>query len=274
MSYFDSLLGEESATRTAKKSGGTGSYFDSLLGDGGAQAEDVQEPEAQEFGFDVPSPTAPKRIGFQTTDAASQFSSALEAGDFSVTPEADPITGGYDRAPDKWKYKQTLSNTELAHLAQTRPESKGVGSVSEAEKERQRKANSAKLAPGSVQYVPDTAFEAPGKSYTEQEMRVEKSKGSISGTATAKVKNVLDDVFGESEQERVERSQMEAQNLIERSDREYARRATIGREFEEAARNPVDETTGGEFYKALKQGLIRDVPRSFFSSVEAITAGD
>lgn len=83
----------------------------------------------------------------------------------------------YDLAQDKWKFKQTLTDTELTKIAKDRPESVSFGSISEEEKAKQRQQNTAKLAPGSLTYIPDTKLEAPsGVSLTEPEMRVEQAK--------------------------------------------------------------------------------------------------
>jgi hypothetical protein len=64
------------------------------------------------------------------------------------------------------------------------------------------------------------------------------------------------------------------QSMIESSARAGERTKTIS-EYTAKTASPTTTnnlTRGGEFYKSLKQGLIRDVPRGFFGSIEAITA--
>ena len=279
MGVFDSYLDEKP---TSGKKATSGGVFDSYLGETVTEEPRREDPSELSVKFDKPSITA-RKLFRATPDAGADFASAISSGDFSVsgTPKQEPkknavdqVTRGYDQAPDKWKFKQTLTKTELARLDQTRPEHKEFGSVSETEKERQRKAYSAKIEPSLIQPVTGTSFEAPGKSFSEAEMRIEKAKGSITGTVGAKTKNLWDDVFGDTETEKAVSAQQRGADLIASSERETARRATISKEVEEASKKPLDPTTGGEFYKALKQGALRDVPRSFFSSVEAITSGD
>jgi hypothetical protein len=86
----------------------------------------------------------------------------------------------------------------------------------------------------------------------------------------AKILNAFDNFTQDSQTKEYLKNQERSQSLIESSERLTQRKKTIS----EYTPGEVSPTTGGEFYKSLKQGLIRDVPRGFFGSIEAITAGD
>lgn len=98
----------------------------------------------------------------------------------------EKIQSQYDAAPDKWKFKQTLSNSELAMLNVSRPANKKFGSISEEEMARQRKENTAILAPGIISPLVSkdnpreyakTFLNAPsGNRLTDAEMRIENAK--------------------------------------------------------------------------------------------------
>lgn len=85
---------------------------------------------------------------------------------------------------------------------------------------------------------------------------------------------MFDSLFEDTESEKAVELQERGAELIESAERKKRQRATVEKEIAEAEKKPMDPTTGGEFWKALKQGALRDVPRGFFGSIEAITAGD
>lgn len=134
MGVFDSYLDEKP---TSGKKATSGGVFDSYLGETVTEEPQIETPSKPPVSFSRPSPTARKPFGASPSGAMDEFTSDISSGDFAVsgtpTPKPkknvpDKVTRGYDTAIDKFKFKQTLSNTELARLDQTRPEHRDFGS--------------------------------------------------------------------------------------------------------------------------------------------------
>jgi hypothetical protein len=121
MGIFDEDLSPELRTTTAKKTTAKPSgMFDDFL------TVETPSPEVKLPVFSEPSPIAPKT--YKAPDysfkpkAVEDFSAALKTGNVKVSGDST-IAQSYDAAPDKFKYKQTLSNSEIEQLKKERPDS-------------------------------------------------------------------------------------------------------------------------------------------------------
>lgn len=219
----------------------------------------------------------------------SEFVSNLKPEELDKLSErlrTDKIIAQYDAAPDKWKFKQTLSDTELAILNTSRPENKKFWSISEEEIARQRRENTARLTPGILSPLASkdnpkeyakTFLNAPWTSLTEAEMRIENAKGSISWTIGARVANMFDSITKDTPAKDIVTNQNRSSNLIESSERRIQQEKNIWAYLAKNTDVPEPttawgDTWKGEWWKALKQGILRDVPRGFFSSIEMATS--
>lgn len=72
----------------------------------------------QDNSFNIPSYKPP-------TD---NFTESLKSGNFKVTGDS-LVSKLYDQAPDKQKYKNTLTNSEIATLNKERPDNKKFGNA-------------------------------------------------------------------------------------------------------------------------------------------------